>query len=422
MLNEISIRTIAENSTEGLCGPLYDSYCFSRIPATIIHLLTGEKTERLPLDTTLGDSYDLVILFLVDGFGWRFFEKYAHRFSFLKRVLEHGIASKLTSQFPSTTAAHVTCINTGLPVAESGVYEWFYYEPLVDRVIAPLLFSFAGDHELGTLKGAEIASEEFYPRKTLYEALHEKGIISYVMQNFAIAFSPYSQAMFKGAFQVPYTINKEAMHNLVDIVMRKSTDKNYVYLYFGDIDSAGHRHGIDSEQFEMAVVQFWELMEEQFFKQLKQVEKKAACMIVADHGMVQVDPKKTYFLNREFPEIERYLKRNKEGKIIAPAGSCRDFFLHIQEDRLDECKEILQELLKERANVTTIWQLINAGFFGPKMPSASFLSRVGNLVILPHEGEAIWWYEKHRFEQHFQGAHGGISRNEMEIPFLFLSL
>jgi predicted AlkP superfamily pyrophosphatase or phosphodiesterase len=422
MLNEISIRTIEESSTESLCGPLYDSYCFSRIPATIINLLTGDKTERLPSETTSGEGYDLVILFLVDGFGWRFFKKYADRFPFLKRVLEQGIVSKLTSQFPSTTAAHVTCINTGLPVAESGVYEWFYYEPLVDRVIAPLLFSYAGDHSPGTLKESGIPSEEFYPRSTLYETLHEKGIASYVMQNSTIAFSPYSQAMFKGAFQVPYNVNKEAMDNLVDIAMRKSASKNYVYLYFGDIDSAGHRHGIDSQQFEMAVVHFWELMEEQFFKQLKQLDKKVACLVTADHGMVPVDPKNTYFLNQQFPEIQRYLKRNKAGDLIAPAGSCRDFFLHIQEDRLDECKEILQELLKERANVATIWQLINAGFFGPKMPSANFLNRVGNLVILPHEGEAVWWYVKHHFEQHFYGAHGGLSRNEMEIPLFFLPL
>jgi hypothetical protein len=46
---------------------------------------------------------------------------------------------------------------------------------------------------------------------------------------------------------------------------------------------------------------------------------------------------------------------------------------------------------------------------------------VGNLVILPYEHEAIWWYEKGRFEQHFYAAHGGLTRKEMETIFLFLN-
>jgi len=47
------------------------------------------------------------------------------------------------------------------------------------------------------------------------------------------------------------------------------------------------------------------------------------------------------------------------------------------------------------------------------------LQRVGDLVVLPYEGNAVWWLEKHRFEQHFYGAHGGLTRGEIEIPFLF---
>ncbi|MES2344870.1 MAG: alkaline phosphatase family protein [Chlamydiota bacterium] len=422
MINERSLLAIQKNSTEGMCRPLYESYCFSRIPQTIKHLLTGKEGERLPEETTEGSSYDLVILIFVDGFGWRFFEKYKERFPFLMRFVNQGIVSKLTSQFPSTTAAHVTCINTDLLVGESGVYEWFYYEPLVDRMIAPLLFSFAGDHNPGTLKESGVATENFYPKHTFYENLSKEGITSYVMQNASIAHSPYSSAMFKGAIQVPFTSTKEALSNLADLSCKNDGTKKYIYSYFGEIDAAGHRHGIDSSQFETTVALFWQQVEEFFWKQLQCKDKKVACLVTADHGMVPVDPASTFYLNKEFPDIERYLKKNRDGDPLAPAGSCRDFFLHIQEERLHEVKDILTALLKDKARIVLTEDLIQQGFFGTKNPTETFLNRVGNLVILPHEGEGVWWYKKHHFEQHFYGAHGGLTRHEMEIPFLFLAL
>ena len=58
--------------------PLYDTYCFSALPQTIEFLLTGEGEIALPRDCLRGlpTKYDRVILFFVDGFGWRFFSKH----------------------------------------------------------------------------------------------------------------------------------------------------------------------------------------------------------------------------------------------------------------------------------------------------------------------------------------------------------
>lgn len=422
MINERSINAIDKSSSKSLCKPLYDSYCFSRIPGTIRYLLSGQKEKVLPADTFIQDDYDTIVLFFIDGFGWHFFEKFKDRSPFLSQIERKGIVSKLTSQFPSTTAPHVTCINTGLTTSESGIYEWFYYEPLVDRVITPLLFSYAGDHVSGTLKESGISFEKFYPTHTIYEKLNSDGIISYVMQNTAISHSPYSMAMLRGSFSLPYTSINGALKTLKDLINQRVRNKRYIFLYFGDIDSAGHRHGIHSHQFEDAITSFWKQMEGMFCESLQLNERKIACLITADHGMVDINPKKTFYLNQEFPEIERFLKQNKKGELIVPAGSCRDFFLHIQDDRLLESHEIVQEILQEKAKVVFTEDLIRNNFFGATSPSEDFLKRVGNLVILPREGECVWWYKKHRFEQHFFGAHGGLTKHEMEIPFLFLPL
>ncbi|NNM43442.1 MAG: phosphodiesterase, partial [Chlamydiae bacterium] len=171
MLNNLSIDAVnGSNFRETLRKPLYESYCFSKIPDTIKKLLGVRSVDPLPADCIkTSEIYEDVILFFIDGFGWVFLEKNQGSQPFLQRTFEKGIVSKITSQFPSTTACHVTTMNTGLPVAKTGIYEWFYYEPKVDDVIAPFLFSFAGDKHSGSLEKTGIPPEEIYPFSTFYE-------------------------------------------------------------------------------------------------------------------------------------------------------------------------------------------------------------------------------------------------------------
>lgn len=135
--------------------------------------------------------------------------------------------------------------------------------------------------------------------------------------------------------------------------------------------------------------------------------------------MSPVDPCKTLYINTAFPSILPNMKKDPQGRILAPAGSCRDLFLHIQEGKLLETARFLQKSLKGKADVLFSKKLIQEGLFGAS--SERLQQRVGDLVVLPYLNEAIWWFEKKRFEQHFFAAHGGLSAQEMESICLFLS-
>lgn len=427
MINELSLRAVEKAHFEGdLCRPLYDTYCFSRIPATLRTFFTGQGAELgLPPDVGGQDgTSDFIVLFFLDGFGWRFFERFLPDAPFLQRFAKEGIASKLTSQFPSTTTAHVTCMNTGLEVGQSGLYEWFCFEPSLNKVIAPLLCSFAGDKEPGTLEKAGVYSPSIYPGRTLYEDFQQSGIHSFILQPINIANSPYSQAMFRGATYLPYHHMADALDRVIELYDNQPTgQKSYVYAYFCDIDAVGHRHGVDSPEYSRIVIQVMEMLEERFFKRLQpKKDKKGACLVTADHGMIDISPKDTLYLNLERPDFVRYIVQNANGEMLVPAGSCRDFFLHIRPECIDEAKEVLEQWLGDRALVLKTEEMIARGFFGSAPPSMSFMRRVGNLVILPRKNHSVWWYEKDRFEQKFWGMHGGLSCSEMEIPFLFKRL
>jgi len=425
MLNTVSVEAVnGAKFSQDFVRPLYDSYCFANIPRTVKYLLTGEGQSALPVDVFghLPTRYNRVILFFVDAFGWRFFEHYAPRYSFLKRLLNEGMVSKLTSQFPSTTAAHTATIHTGLEVGQSGVYEWHYYEPLVDEMITPLFFSYAGDKERETLKRAGLPAEGFYPRHTFYQDLKSSGVTSHIFQHEGYTPSTPSNVYFRGASVHPFRTLSEALAQMTELLQKEAQGPEYYFLYFDRIDFAGHQHGPHSEQFEQAVERFLNTMEYEFYQPLSGKQPNTLFILTADHGQMAVSPQKTFYLNREAREIERYLKTNQKGQFLVPAGSARDMFLYIEDEHLDTAIAYLQERLAGKAEIYRTADLLAQHFFGLNEPSPEFLSRLGNAAILPYKHESVWWYEEGRFRMHFLGNHGGLTPEEMHIPLALLPL
>ena len=392
--------------TSGFIKPRYDFNGFAGIPARIREHCAAGK-------------YEAVVLFLVDGFGWRFFEKFQSE-PFLKRITKNGTVEKLTSQFPSTTAAHLTTIHTGLPVGKSGVYEWFYYEPQLDHIIAPLLFSYAGVKERDTLKG-KIKARNLYPKQTLYQDLDKVGIESHVFGMRDYTPSTYSNVVMRGANLHSFKTLAEALVNLGKLLETQGKP-TYIHFYFDKVDSICHEYGPTALQTEAEIEAFLIIMN-YFFDRVFTGKHKVLFLMTADHGASEVDPKTTIFLNKDkhFKGVEQFIKINRDGKLLVPAGSARDMFLHIKDELLEEAQEFLRDRLEGKAEVVKTEWLVEHGYFGPEI-SSQFQARVGNLVILPYRYESVWWYEKDRFDQRFYGHHGGLTPQEMEIPLITLEI
>jgi predicted AlkP superfamily pyrophosphatase or phosphodiesterase len=399
--------------------PRYGSHCFADLPSTLKYLLTGAGAPSLAPDVLerFEPRYETVILFFIDSFGWRYIEQYGDDYPFLRRLAQEGQISKLTSQFPSTTAAHVTTIHTGLPVGQSGAYEWQYYEPQVDAVIAPLLFSYAGTRQRDTLNATQFAPARLFPYSTFYQDLAPYGVESTIFQHREYTPSTYSDVVFQGARVIPYNTLPEALVNLQLCLAQRHTPA-YYFLYFDKIDALSHQYGPSSPQLEAELDMFLTAMDRLFDRKLRGQLSRTLFVMTADHGQIETDPKTTIYLNREarFAGLDTYLETNRNGDLLVPAGSARDFFLYIKDEMLDEAHAFLTERLSDEADVVQTEWLIDAGYFGPPPMSDFFLKRVGNLVVLVHGNKTVWWYEKGKFEQRLHGIHGGLSRQEMEIP------
>ncbi len=384
---------------ETFVKPRYDSGGFAGIPNRIKDAFASKK-------------YDAVVLLFVDAFGWRFYERFQDA-AFIKRIAKHGRIEKLTSQFPSTTAAHVTTLHTGLPVGVTGVHEWFYYEPKVDRIIAPLLFSVAGTKGRDTLSVKNVKAAELYPKGIFYPELKKMGVDSF---NFGLRdYTPstYGNVVMAGSEMRSFKTLSEAFVNM-GMLLKEQKNPTYIQLYFDKIDSIAHEYGPNGAQTEAEIETFL-LMMEHYFERTFKGKKRILFMMTADHGMCEVDPKTTVFLNinPNFEGFQRFLKKNRRGHLLVPAGSPRDMFLYIKDDMLDEAQSFLARRLEGKADVVKTDALITDGYFGNEI-SSRFRERVANLVILSYRYESVWWYEKDKYDQKYYGHHGGLTPQEME--------
>ncbi|RIK23453.1 MAG: phosphodiesterase [Chloroflexi bacterium] len=410
---------------ESFIAPRFDGYNFSNLPATIQYWLTGQGAPALA-PQVLGEfnaQYDVVILFFIDSFGWEFFQRRAGDAAFLKLLEKNGRVSKITSQFPSTTAAHVTCIHTGLPVGQSGVYEWQYYEPKLDAVITPLLYSYAGTMQRDQLKNADIKPEELYPSVTLYNALAAAGVKSFSFGSRDYTPSTFSNVTMRGAELRAFATLTEALVNLAQQAERADSP-TYLFFYYGAIDAMCHHYGPASRQAQAELDMFLYAMDKWFLPNLRAGGKRVLFALTADHGHMAVAPENTFYLNLDAraSELLPMLRADARGQILPPAGSPRDVFLYVRPEYLDAAHALLQNALAGFADVVKTDALLNAGYFGAMPVCAELLGRLGNLTLLPYENNCVWWFDAEKFSQRFYGHHGGLTPTEMEIPLALMKV
>ena len=291
----------------------------------------------------------------------------------------------------------------------------YYYEPRADRIIAPLLFSVAGSSERDTLKKKNINAAEIYPQGIFYPELKKMGVDAF---NFGLRdYTPstYSDVVMAGSEVRSFKTLSEAFVN-VGMLLTENKNPVYIQLYFDRIDALAHEYGPSAPQTEAEIETFLLIMEN-YFERMFHGKKKILFMMTADHGMGEVDPKTTIFLNTHpnFSGFERFVKKNRRGHLLVPAGSPRDMFLYIKDDMLDEAQIFLAKRFAGKADVVRTETLIADGYFGDEI-SSHFRQRAANLIILPYQHESVWWYEKGKYEQRYYGHHGGLTPQEMEIP------
>lgn len=388
--------------TNDFIFPEYNGKNFINIINSIKHnfgindgiTLENKKIKKILLNK------EKVVFILVDAFGWKFYKSVREDSKFFKEIRKRGIEEKITSQFPSTTTAHVTSVITGKDVSTHGFFEWFTYDSKINEVFTPFLFDYEG-------------KEEILPKDNFFKELKENGVCSTIITPNYINNSYYSRELFKDGKVKGY----DSVEEMFDILLqgiKKDKGKNFYYIYYPQIDSIGHEYGMSSYKAYFEINNFIKALDNFYNNVLDKGVNEGIFILSADHGQMEI--KDRIYLNELIPNIDEYMLKDSKGKSIVPVGYNRDMFLYIKKEFEIYVYELLKEKFKDKGEIYLVKDLIDKGVF--INPSETFLSRMGNIVIIPYDGYGVWWFEKGKYEISLKGSHGGLTKDEMEIPLL----
>lgn len=357
----------------------------SVLPA-VARSLGSSRYASVP-DLGLASARRAVVV-LVDGLGHGQLVRRAGHAPFLRSHLPS--TRRLDCGFPTTTAASMGTFGTGTPTGAHGLVGMEVLDPAADRVFNQLSWENGPD------------PFAWQPVPTVFELLATEGVLVTRIGPAFFDGSGLTNAALRGGRFVAAARPADRVAAAVTAV--RAAPRSLVYLYWGEIDKAGHVHGADS----------WELVDE-----LETVDRwlgtlaasvpdDTAIYVTADHGMVDVPFGHRVDLAHE-PELLDGVRH--------AAGEPRGTQLYTRPGAVADVTARWRERLGDTAWVTTRDEMVTAGWFGDVRPEV--LPRIGDVLALMLTDVAVVDTKRMRPELvRLFGHHGSVTDEERGIPLV----
>jgi predicted AlkP superfamily pyrophosphatase or phosphodiesterase len=375
----------------GLFLPDYDKSIVN-IPNSLLKLL-GMRPVGDPLPDEIFANLEGIgsfILFIADGLSASLLES-ADKFQLLLR--KSSYYGRISSVFPSTTTTAISSLVTGLEPAEHGVLG---YSMLCKEAggIVELVRS-------NDMNRVSLEPRDILPNPPIYKLAAEEGLNPKLFIKKHLKGTFLTHVMYEGADVEPYIGLEDLM-----LRFRRLDDFNMVSAYWEDLDTVGHAYSPDSHEMK---VHLNRLVKALLTLPLEK-EGKHALILTADHGFVDIT---------RHQEVLAEDKELMDLLYLPPFGDVRSVFLIPTEEAEEVVVEKLEKISSNWALVMKKEEIISKGLLGKKDPGRLALSRLGRLVLLPMEGYAYDIRMKDR-KRYMKGGHSGLSKRELEVPFMVL--
>ncbi|MBN2238615.1 MAG: alkaline phosphatase family protein [Dehalococcoidales bacterium] len=417
-------QQILEQVRDGLIYPQYGGYCISSIPKTVEYIL-GQR-ESCPLSGILGEAgitpgkKQKVVVLLLDAFGWDQWQRYAGDYEFLSRITDRGVVTPITSVFTSTTPVALTALHLGLTPQQHGLPAALSYFEEADRILSVMRFRSLNGEDTDQLFEAGISPKMFFDSDTFYDLLGKSGVSSYVLIHKSVHDSPYASITMKGSTVVPY-VGAEGLEEALVTRLSEASSPAYFFTYWGIIDVIGHRHGIHSQEYLDILNSLFPRLESAMERVPKETAENTVLLVCADHGHINMEPQSTVYLS-DYPDLVQNLRTGVNGDKILPWGEPRVMFLSVEEAKIDETCKYLADELEGIATIVKTEDAMKDGLFGTGEPHPRFISRIGDVMVLPEDNHTVWYAYPGLDKLSILGTHGGLTPEEILVPFAAVRL
>lgn len=331
---------------------------------------------------------DRVCVVLLDGLGERQLVAVEREAPFLSRMHRRT----LDAGCPTTTATSMGSFGTGLPPGSHGMAGYLVLDPDRDELFNELKWQ------------PDTDPVAWQPLPTVFEQLAAAGMRSIDIGSPEFDGSGLTLAVHRGAG----FIGVKRLHGRVDAAASALADPSgarLVYLYWGEIDAAGHRHGWQSQQWRRAVRR----ADREIERLARTLPAGTLLLVTADHGMVDAAAVDRVDL-ADRPELTDGIR------IVG--GEPRLAQLYCEAGTASMVAARLADELGDKAWVLTLDAAEANGWFGPIGPIEPRVRRRFGDVLVAARG--LFTMVDSRFmsasELGLVGYHGSLTPDEQQIP------
>jgi predicted AlkP superfamily pyrophosphatase or phosphodiesterase len=360
------------------------------MPSALAALGAPNERNALQLEPT-----DCVVVFLVDGLGWNLLDRYADRAPFLSDASR----APLTAGFPTTTAASIASLGTGLPTGQHGLTG---YTSRVEGVSEPINWLSWRGVNSGRDLSDTVAAADVQPQPTVFERAETAGISASVVSAASFRGTGLTVAALRGG---TYRSVLTAADTIATVAAAaKGPRPALIYCYSPDLDLVGHVRGTDSEAWGLQLSLIDRIVE----LLAAGLPARTRLLVTGDHGMVDIpsDSKIDY-------DAEPTLAVD----VDMVSGESRMRYLHVAPGRAAQVRERWLDRLGDRIDLVDRDDAIARGWFGPVVTPAAY-GRIGNLIVLPRGAAAVVRGKVEPSVSALVGQHGGLTPDELLVPLV----
>ena len=291
-----------------------------------------------------------------------------------------------TAGYPSTTAASLALFGTGRTSGQTGMTGYTVRNPKTGKLA-----------NLVTWDGAEPA-EDWQRQPSLLEEAGLSGIHVTTLGKARFAGSGLTHAVLRGG----QFVGAERLADRIDVALGAMRSPGVSYMYWGEIDGAGHANGWQSDEWVGAL----EDADRELARLASSMPDGTVMVITADHGMVDVTGA---------PRWDIALDPVLDEGVTFVAGEPRA--LHIYGENPAAIVERWSNELGADAVVATREDAVAAGIFGEVAPEVA--ERIGDVVVaMTGRATIVDSRIQSPASMTLIGVHGSLTPEEMCIPVL----